>query len=144
MAVCKMPGKKFTVVRKLLSKIDTTTTTRIFQAKHNWDKNKEGVWFTGQPLGKNTVGTLMRNISQTAQLSSVNTNHCVRATCISCLAEAGVDDNVTMSTSGHKSVQPFASYHAPNDQTKEMKAAVLDRESGVLCPAVSAPLPSLL
>ena len=114
-------------VKKLLSKIDCKQTTRLFQmAKKHWEKDRDGLWFTGQPLGKNTIVHFMRDISKKANLSKVYTNHCVRATCISRLAEGGVSNHVIMATSGHRSVQSLASYHRPSEEMKKMKASLLD------------------
>ena len=125
-------------VKKLLSKIDCKQTTRLFQmAKKHWEKDRDGLWFTGQPLGKNTIVHFMRDISKKANLSKVYTNHCVRATCISRLAEGGVSDHVIMATSGHRSVQSLASYHRLSEEMKKMKVSLLD-ESGTVCVAQPA------
>jgi hypothetical protein len=39
-------------------------------------------------LGKNTLAIMMTNISKAANLSTHDTSHCVRATCINVLNEA--------------------------------------------------------
>ena len=52
---------------------------------------KEGVWYTRQVIGKNMLSTIMQTISRKAGLSTMYTNHCVRATTITSLFQAGVD-----------------------------------------------------
>nr|XP_014349036.1 PREDICTED: uncharacterized protein LOC106705049 [Latimeria chalumnae] len=40
----------------------------------------ESVWYTEAPIGKNTLGNMMKKISQEYGLSRTYTNHCLRAT----------------------------------------------------------------
>ena len=72
---------------------------------------------------------MMRRISQKASLSRMYTNHCVRATCITRLAECGVRDSMIMATSRHKSVQSLQSYQRPSEKQLQKTAALLDYES---------------
>ena len=46
-------------------------------------------WYCKAPLGKNTLGKMMSEISQQGQLSQRYTNHSVRSTAITVLDEAG-------------------------------------------------------
>lgn len=46
-------------------------------------------WYCKSPLGKNTLGKMMIEISRQGQLSQRYTNHSVRATAITVLDEAG-------------------------------------------------------
>ena len=39
-------------------------------------------------LGQHTLAIIMTNISRNANLSKHDTNHCIRATCITVLSEA--------------------------------------------------------
>ena len=71
----------------------------------------------------------MRRIGQKASLSRMYTNHCVRATCITRLAECGVRDSMIMATSRHKSVQSLQSYQRPSEKQLQKTAALLDYES---------------
>ena len=71
----------------------------------------------------------MRRISQKASLSRMYTNHCIRATCITRLAECGVLDSRIMATSRHKSVQSLQSYQRPSEKQLQKTAALLDYES---------------
>ena len=111
-------------IKLLFSKLGGKTT-RIFQmAKKSY--TKEGEWYTGCPLGKNTISAMMKRLSAKAGLSQLYTNHCVRATCITNLTELGVNTHVIMGTSGHKSVQSLVSYNRPSEQAKATTAAKLD------------------
>ena len=109
-------------IKLLFSKLGGKTT-RVFQmAKKTY--TKEGEWYTGCPLGKNTTSATMKWLSEKAGLSRVYTNHCVRATCVQ--TELGVNTHVIMGTSGHKSVQSLISYNRPLEQAKASTVAKLD------------------
>ena len=55
------------------------------------------------PLSHNLLGKMMSQISADAKLSSVYTNHCVRATSITRMKSAHFEDRKICSVSGHKS-----------------------------------------
>jgi len=69
-----------------------------------------GVWYSKVPLGKNTLGDMMAEISDVAGLSQRYTNHCIRATFISTLDRAGIEARHIMRDSGHKSEAFIRSY----------------------------------
>lgn len=85
--------------------------------------------FSGLPLGKHTIRSMMKWISEKARLSRPYTYHCVRATAIQCLVDARVSETAIMGTTGHRQVQSLTSYATRNsdDRRKEM-AAVLDSD----------------
>ena len=67
-------------VKLLFSKLGTKSN-RIFQmAKKHYSKN--GEWFTGCPIGKNTMLIMMKRLSEKAGLSKAYSNSSVRFTCI--------------------------------------------------------------
>ena len=45
----------------------------------------DGVWYCNAPLGKNTLGSLMKTISVEYKLSKVSTDCCIRSTAVSVL-----------------------------------------------------------
>ena len=61
------------------------------------------VWYTKTPLDKNTLSSMMSNISKLSKLSMIYTNHSIRATAITEMDEAGIDTRHIMRVSGHKS-----------------------------------------
>ncbi len=60
-------------------------------------------WYTRAPMGKNSLGVMMTTISKTSCLSKMYTNHCIRATAITALDDAGIEARHIMRTTGHKS-----------------------------------------
>ena len=63
---------------------------------------KDKIWFDRAPLGVNSLGNMMKEISIAANLSQVYTNHCTRATSVTLLDRAGVPVHHTMQVSGHR------------------------------------------
>ena len=112
-------------VKLLLSKLDKGCPRNFQMAKKRVRADDE-VWYTGQPLGKNTMASMMKRISEKASLSRYFTNHSVRATCITKLAKAGVPDSVIMATSGHRRPESLLSYNRHSEVQKKRTAAILD------------------
>ncbi|CAC5361877.1 KCTD1_15 [Mytilus coruscus] len=83
-------------------------------------------WFQNKLLGKNTLGDIMASISKAASLSKVYSNHCIRATCITLLNEAGFEGRHVITISGHRSEESIKSYcrDTTNKQKREMSKFV--------------------
>ena len=60
------------------------------------------IWFDRAPLGVNTLGNMMKEISIAAKLSQIYTNHCIRATSVTILDRAGIPVHRIMQVSGHR------------------------------------------
>jgi len=67
-------------------------------------------WYKNEPLGKNSIAQLMPKISKKAGLSQVYTAHCVRASTITSLHQAGVDAKQICAITKHKNEQSLTSY----------------------------------
>ena len=87
---------------------------------------RSGVWYAAQPLGQNTLATMMKAMSKSANLSLMHTNHCLRATSSTILAEAGVQDRDIAHVTGHKDVKSLKRYidRAPSS-TKRLHSDIL-------------------
>ena len=91
-----------------------------------WQKPKSkvpasGPWYCNSPLGKNKLGDKMKEISLKAG-TCVCTNHCLRATSITFLRDAGFKDRDIMSVSGHHSESSLKHYARTTDKKKEEMA----------------------
>ena len=62
---------------------------------------RDDIWFTKEVIGKNTLVSMMKNISNRAGLSKVYTNQCVRASTVTHLYQAGVDAHQICSITKH-------------------------------------------
>ena len=95
-----------------------------------WQKPKEiapasGSWYCNAPVGVNTLGDKMKVISTGAKCSKVYTNHCLRATCVSTLEDAGFANRDIMSVSGHHGEQSIKHYSTTSDAKKKQMSKVL-------------------
>ena len=74
----------------------------------------DDIWFDRAPLGVNTLGNMMKEISVAAKLSQIYTNHCKRATSVTLLDRAGIPVHRIMQVSGHRnegSVKVYCERH---------------------------------
>ena len=117
--------KQVDVIKLLISKLHPSSD-RLFQRAKKNAKPDDQTWYTGQAIGKNTLASFMGGLSEKAKLSHHYTNHSVRATCITRLAERGAPDSIIMATSGHKSVESLKIYNRPTPQQARQTAALLD------------------
>ena len=74
---------------------------------------EEGPWYKNEPLGVNSLGNMMRTIGEVAGLSQRYTNHCVRATTITVLFNAGVEVQNIQSRTGHEPTGSPALHREP-------------------------------
>ena len=92
---------------------------------------EEGPWYKNEPLGVNSLGSMMKQIGEAAGLNGTYTNHCVRATTITVLFNAGVEIQNIQSRTGHRSVQGLQPYIGnPTAEKRRDQAAILQRALG--------------
>ena len=80
-------------------------------------------WFKKQPLGKNSLGSFMKSMSDTAGLSGRHTNHSVRRTMISTLRKENVEPLNIITLAGQRNLKSLDSYSSTSmEQQKDMSA----------------------
>lgn len=99
----------------------------LFQKPKTSNYTENGIWYSNSPLGKNTIGKLMSVISRKACLGFIYTNHCIRATAITTLRDAGVAPTDIINVTGHRSVQSIQHYSKPSGQLRKMMSNTLSR-----------------
>ena len=97
-------------LKTYISKLNPKADTFFQQPRTCANVNEKDVWYNGRPVGPNTIANFMPKISQEAGLSKAYTNHCIRATVITLLANEGVDATDTIAITGHKNVQSLLPY----------------------------------
>ena len=92
-------------------------------------------WYCNSPVGINTLANKMKHISTAAGCSKIYTNHCLRATCVTTLDQAGFPSRDIMAVSGHKSESSIKIYAKTSDgKKKEMSGEIGKQLSYVPAP----------
>ena len=79
------------------------------------------IWFKKQPLGKNSLGSFMKSISDGAGLTGRHTNHFVRWTMISTLRKENVEPINIIGLAGQRNINSLDSYISTStEQQKDM------------------------
>ena len=96
------------MLKFLLSKLHPELN-RLFQHPLK-NFSQDGIWYRKEPIGKDTMGKIMKNISKKAGLSAEYTCHCVIASTITKLLENGVDPTIVIQVTKHKNVSSLKHY----------------------------------
>ena len=104
--------------------------------KYLWQRPKKGTlsfyapaWYDKQRLGQDTISKFMRNLSESAKLSKIYTNHCIRKTRIVILDNSGFEARHIIALSSHKSEATIKEYseNCPDEKREEMFEALAQK-----------------
>lgn len=90
----------------------------------NYGKTSD-VWYSSQPMGKNTLGTLAKTMSDKAGFTARHTNHSGRKTSITNLLDAEVPANEVAQLSGHKNIMSLNHYNTVSLEKQIKMSSVL-------------------
>lgn len=82
--------------------------------------------FGVQVVGKNTLQKTMKRICDAAGFVGYFTNHSGKVTCASQLYDAGIDEQLIMSRTGHRSTDGVRSYKRPSNLLEYEVSETLD------------------
>ena len=105
-------------------------------------KPKPGCRFSAKPLGRNTLEETVARFCNDAAISGFKTNHSLRATTATRLYQAGVDEQLVMERTGHRSLG-VRSYKRTSQLQQESLPGILNGSSPASSTAV-VPYPSEL
>ena len=84
-------------------------------------------WYTNKPLGHTTLGETISRLCKSAGIKGYRTNHSLRATATTRLYQAGVDEQLVMERTGHRSVYGVRCYKRTNDKQREELSDIINR-----------------
>ena len=90
-------------------------------------------WYSGIPIGKNTLENKLRKRCALAGIEGRVTNHSMRATSVTCLYETGVPEKVIQERTGHRSLEALRVYERTNSQQHKVVSNILssnNKQSG--------------
>ena len=73
-------------------------------------KLKSDIWYSNMPVGHNTLSSTVGRICKQAGILGFKTNHSLRVTSATRLFQSGVDEQLIMSNTGHRSIDGVRSY----------------------------------
>ena len=81
------------------------------------------IWYKKHPLGKNSLGSFMKSMSEATGLTTRHTNHSVRRTMISTLRKLNVEPLNIIALAGQRNLKSLDSYSCTSiEQQKAMSA----------------------
>ena len=86
-------------------------------------------WYSRKPLGHNTLSKTVTRICKAAGIEGYKTNHSLRATSTSRLYHSGVDEQMVMERTGHRSIEGVRSYKRTSEGQREALSDVLNRKA---------------
>ena len=105
------PGKRQCPVNSMklyLSKL--THIEDFFQTPNQYFKFPNDKWFKATPVGENTIGKFMKDISEFSGLTTVYTNHCVRGTTATAMHRSGYSLHDIAQVTRHKNIESLKYY----------------------------------
>ena len=88
-------------------------------------------WYSTCPLGHTTLGSTVARLCKAADIQGYKTNHSLRATVTSRLYQSGVDEQLVMERTGHRSLDGVRSYKRTSSKQLEALSDILN------CPKTS-------
>ena len=76
-------------------------------------------WYSIKPLGHHTLRNTFSYLCKEAGISGFKTNHSLRATAATRLYQSGIDEQLVMERTGHRSLEGVRNYKRTSDQQRE-------------------------
>lgn len=89
-------------------------------------KPKEQCWFSRTPLGHNTLKNVVKRMCEMAGISGYETNHSLRATTATRLYSEGIDEQLVMERTGHRSIEGIRSSKRTSSEQQENISDILN------------------
>ena len=83
------------------------------------------LWFTSKPIGHNVLNQTVARLCSEAGIGGYRTNHSLRATVATRLYQAGIDEQLIMERTGHRSLEGVRSYKHTSEGQKEAVSDIL-------------------
>ena len=111
---------------KYISKLPTSAKQRdCFYLQPLSQASEDKPWFSVQPCGKNYLAKMVPSMFSEAGIEEKKTNHSLRAAGVSQLFEAGVDEKLIQSRSGHRRLESLRMYERVNANQEQAVSNIL-------------------
>lgn len=99
-------------------------------------------WFSTAPIGKNKLAKAVSNMCKACNIQGYKTNHSLRATAATRLYSSGVDEQLVMERTGHRSLEGVRSYKRTSAEQREAVSDILSNAKKQ-CTEPTLPVPPL-
>ena len=103
-----------------------TTTRILFKATYH---SYFPCWYLKSTLGHNTLNGTVGPLCKLGGISSYKTNHSLRTTATTRLYQSGVDEQMVMELTGHRSLEGIRSYKCTSNTQREVLSDILNRSN---------------
>ncbi len=103
---------------------------------------KGNIWYSGQPVGHNKLSSTVGRLCEQAGIEGFFTNHSLRTSAATRLCDAGVDEQLIMLRTGHRSTAGVRSYKRATEALKKQTSRVLNDCSNLKKPRLDEPVES--
>ena len=89
----------------------------------------ESCWYSTRPLGHTPLGKTVSRLCKSAGITGYKTNHSLRATSTTRLYQSGVDEQLIMERTGHRSLEGVRSYKRTSNTQRQTLSDILNKPS---------------
>ena len=86
---------------------------------------KENCWYSASPIGRNKLAKAVSNMCKECGIQGFRTNHSLRATAATRLYASGVDEQLVMERTGHRSIEGIRSYKRTSSEQQQAVSDIL-------------------
>lgn len=90
---------------------------------------QNGTWYMDMPIGHNVLGKTVGRLCQKAGIRGYKTNHSLRATCATRLFDEGVDEQLIMNRTGHRTTTGVRTYKRISEMHNYNTSVIIDNKS---------------
>ena len=102
---------------------------------------KANVWYTSVPVGHNALSPTLRRLCIEAGIQGYITNHSLRVTAATRLFHKGVDEQLIMARTGHRSTDGIRAYKRISEEQQKALSDVLNNPEKEELKEVDCPSP---
>ena len=84
------------------------------------------MWYSTTPVGHNTLAKTVKRLCETAGISGYKTNHSLRVTNATRLFQSGIDEQLIMARTGHRSLEGVRAYKRVSTDQKQSVSRILN------------------
>ena len=88
-------------------------------------KPSAACWYSNRPLGYHKLGTTVARLCKSAGIPGHKTNHSLRVTAATRLYDSGIDEQLVMETTGHRSTEGVRTYKRTSVTQRETVSDIL-------------------